>query len=579
MKTFVSYLKPEKKILVLALFMASLNQIFSLLNPQVFGRIIDDYASVANTYITSDFIRGVGLLLLLYVFFALISRTAKAFQDYFVNIVSEKVGTRMYAQYVEQVFSIPFQVFENNQSGSILQKMQKARDQVKKLITDLINIGFFSLIGILFVLIYAFTVHLYIALVFIIAIPIISLIISHIGKRVKGAQEKIVKKAAELAASTTETLQNVSLVKALGLEQQEINRLNVVNTRIQNLEIKKIVILRKLSFIQGTLVNAISSLIILISMLLIAQDAISLGEFLTLWFYGFFVFGPLSQISDLVSSYQEAVASIKEVTNIFRNIPRTQKEQRGSVIIDNITDITFDEVCFSYSGSPTPTLKKVNLKVNAGETIALVGRSGSGKSTILKLLLGLYRPDSGSLSVNNQPVEKINMEVFKQGIGYVPQETQVFAGSIRENLTFVNPKATDQECLDVLEQAQILDIIKRNNEGLDTKLGENGIKLSGGERQRIAIARALLRNPQLIIFDEATSNLDTATESEINNTIVAIRKKHPDIIMIIVAHRISTVTHADCIYELHRGSVRTSGKHEELLKTSIHYANSWNEQN
>jgi ATP-binding cassette subfamily B protein len=578
MKTFISYLKPEKKILALALLTASLNQIFSLLNPQVFGKIIDDYASVANTYITSDFIRGVGLLLLLYVFFALISRTAKAFQDYFVNTVSEKVGTRIYAQYVEQVFSIPFQLFENNQSGSILQKMQKARDQVKKLISDLINIGFFSLIGVLFVLIYAFTVHIYIALVFIIAIPIISLIISRIGKRVKGAQEKIVKKAAELAASTTETLQNVSLVKALGLEQQEINRLNIVNTRIQNLEIKKIVILRKLSFIQGTLVNAISSLIILISMLLIAQDAISLGEFLTLWFYGFFVFGPLSQVSDLVSSYQEAVASIKEVTNIFDSISTTDNEEQGSVTIDTIHSITFNNVSFSYNKSQTPTLNDINLKVNAGETIALVGRSGSGKSTILKLLLGLYQPNRGSLTINNHPVEEINMKALKQGVGYVPQETQVFAGSIRENLTFVNPKASDQECRNVLEQAQILDIITRSDEGLDTNIGENGIKLSGGERQRIAIARALLRKPQLIIFDEATSNLDTATESEINNTIIDIRKKHPDIIMIIVAHRLSTVSHADCIYELHKGSIRASGTHEELLNTSPHYAESWNEQ-
>lgn len=577
MKQFLRYLKPEKNILFLALLMATLNQVFSLLNPQVFGKIIDDYASSATEFVQADFIKGVGLLLLLYVAFALISRIAKAFQDYFVSMVSEKVGTRIYAQYVEKIFKIHFEAFENQHSGSILQKMQKARDQVKKLIGDMINIGFFSCIGILFVLVYSFTVHINIALVFITAIPVVSIIISLIGKKIKKAQEYIVKKSAELAASTTETLQNISLVKSLGLEQQEINRLNVVNNKIQDLEINKIVILRKLSFIQGTLVNTISSLIILVSMILIAQGNISLGEFLTLWFYGFFVFGPLSQISVLVSSYQEAIASIKEVTDIFEHFEE-EPSDNNNIILDKITSINIKDVSFRYKESKKDTLKGVNLAMKGGETIALIGESGSGKSTILKLILGLYKPHKGSIYINGTNVQDINSLSIKKQIGYVPQETQVFAGSFRENLTFVEPNASDAECIEALDKAQILNLIERQPEGLDAKIGENGVKLSGGERQRIAIARALLRKPRLLIFDEATSNLDSGTEAEINKTINHIRKEYPNLIIIMVAHRLSTVTKANRIYELEDGSIKASGSHQDLLNAKGTYYSLWNKQ-
>mgnify|MGYP000858681821 CR=1 FL=1 len=476
MNKFITYLKTEKKILALALLTASINQIFSLFNPQVFGKIIDTYASHVTDFSKGDFIRGVGLLLLLYVGLALVSRIAKAFQDYFVNTVSEKVGTHIYAQSVEHVFTLPFSVFENEQSGSILQKMQKARDNVKKLITDIINIGFFSLIGIIFVLIYAFTIHWSIALVFLISIPIISIIISVVGKSVKNSQQKIVLESADLAASTTETLQNVGLVKSLGLEDQEIERLNKVNIKILGLEIDKILILRKLSFIQGTLVNMISSLIILVSMFLIFDGNVSLGQFLTLWFYGFFVFGPLSQISTLVTSYQEAMASLGEVEKILSQKPDS-KESFQKKYLKKLSSINMNNVSFSYLSARNKTLSNLSLSIDEGKTIALVGPSGSGKSTILKLILGLYEKDSGSILYNNIESNNVNINSIKHRVGYVPQDTQVFAGTIRDNLLFVSPAASDADCLDALSKAQATSIMRRQENGLDTLIGENGINV------------------------------------------------------------------------------------------------------
>lgn len=578
MKKFISYLKKERMFLFFALLAATINQVFSLFNPQVFGKIIDNYASQVSNYTQGDFIKGVGLLLLLYVGLALVSRTAKAFQDYFVNTISEKIGTRLYAKSVSHVFTLPFSVFENEQSGSILQKMQKARDNVKKFISDMINIGFFSLIGIVFVLVYALRIHWSIALVFAASIPVIIFIISKVGKSVKSAQQKIVKESAELAASTTETLQNVGLVKSLGLEDQEINRLNTVNQKILGLEINKVLILRKLSFIQGTLINTISSLIILVSMFLIFDGTISLGQFLTLWFYGFFVFGPLSQISTLVTSYQETRASLGEVDKILaKKSEETNTEGRRS--LQQIDSITLKNVNFSYGESAGSTLKNLSMEINSGSTLALVGPSGSGKSTILKLILGLYTQNSGSIRYNNEGLDTININSVRHQVGYVPQDTQVFAGSIRDNLLFVAPEASDEDCLEALEKAQAMSIINKQDDGLDTLIGENGIKLSGGERQRIAIARALLRKPDLLIFDEATSSLDSQTEAEITQTIKNIRKDSPHLMMVIVAHRLSTIEHADTIFALKNGELIESGKHDELIKNKNLYYSLWNQQN
>lgn len=578
MKKFLSYIKTEKKLLILALLTATLNQVFSLFNPQVFGRIIDNYASQIGEFTQAEFIKGVGLLLLVYVGFALLSRTAKAFQDYFVNTISEKVGTRIYGESVAHVLTLPFSVFENEQSGSILQKMQKARDNVKKLIGDMINIGFFSFIGIIFVLIYAFTIHWSIALVFTVSIPVVGFIISMIGKGVKKAQQKIVARSAELAASTTETLQNVGLVKSLGLEDQEIARLEIVNKKILGLEIDKVLILRKLSFISGTMINAISSLIILVSMVLIFNASITLGQFLTLWFYGFFVFGPLSQISILVSSYQETKASLGELNKVLdQKLENVHTHETQT--LEQLSSITFNEVSFSYDSNDETILKNISLEINSGDTVALVGPSGSGKSTVLKLILGLYANQQGSINYNTIPAKDVNIQQLKQHIGYVPQDTQVFAGTVRENLLFVAPDKSDADCLRALEQAQALSIITRQDKGLDTVIGENGIKLSGGERQRIAIARALLREPDMLIFDEATSSLDSQTEYEITKTIKKIREDHPNLIMIMVAHRLSTIEHADTIHVIKHGFLVESGNHNELLTNKELYYSLWNQQN
>lgn len=576
MQLLFKYIKEHKRTLVGALVLAAVNQIFSLLDPQLFRLIIDNYATKVGQIPGDQFIRGVSLLLLGIVGVAFVSRLAKNFQDYYVNVITQRVGTRLYANGVEHSFSLPYSVFEDQRSGELLLKLQKARTDAQTFITSTINVLFLALIGIVFVLIYAFFVHWLVGALYLLIMPVLGVTTFLISRKIKAAQKAVVTQTAALAGSTTETLRNVELVKSLGLENQETSRLNQVNETILGLELKKIVLVRKFSFIQGTLINAVRSALLFAMLWLVFTQAITLGEFFSLLFYSFFVFQPLTELGNVSAQYQEARASMENLEDILNTKP--EEKPANPITVGRLQRIEFKNMGFAYNGGADEAVTDINLKISNGESVAFVGPSGSGKTTLVKLLLGLYRPQKGELLFNGTKASEIDYEDFRKRIGYVSQETQLFAGTIRENLLFVRPEATDEECLEALKHSQALGIIERGGKGLDTKIGEGGIKISGGERQRLAIARALLRNPELIIFDEATSSLDSITEKSITETIKQIAQSFPDLITIMVAHRLSTIAHADRIFVLEKGRMAEQGNHNELLAAKNLYFALWREQ-
>lgn len=570
----IKHLKRYKGLLALILGLAVINQVFSLLDPQLFRLIVDNYATKAASMDSKTFITGVALLLLGIILVALISRIAKTFQDYYLNVITQRIGTRMYGESVAHTFSIPYMIFEDKRSGEILQKLQKARIDTQTFITQLINIIFVSIIGILFVTIYSFTVHWSVGIAFLLILPIMGFSIYHFSRNIKAAQAEIVKESANLAGSTTETLRNVELVKSLGLENQEIKRLNDTNEKILVLELKKVKLVRKLSFITGTMINFMRAVLLFLMLYLIFQGDITLGEFFTLMIYSFFIFSPLGELGNIAQSYQEARASNNQMEEILKIKP--QEKPKNAVRLGKLKEIKFQNVSFKYFSGNTHSLNNVNFSIRSGETVAFAGPSGSGKSTIIKLIVGLY--SSPNISFNGIDSKKIDYNELRNRIGLVSQETQLFAGTIRENLLFVNPDATDKECMTALKHAQALSILKRSKQGLNTKIGEGGLKISGGERQRISIARALLRNPDILIFDEATSSLDSVTEKEITKTIKNIIKIRKDVIVVMIAHRLSTIMHADKIYVLDHGRVKESGTHDFLLRHKGMYKSFWVEQ-
>jgi len=576
MNLIIAYLKKYKKTLSLILGLATINQVFSLLDPQIFRLLIDNYASKIGLLNQSVFFKGVGLLLGASIGVALVSRIAKNFQDYYVNYVTQNLGTSLYARGVRHAFSLPYFIFEDQKSGEILQKLQKARIDTQTIITSAINIVFVSLIGLLFVLIYSLTIHWSIFAAFLSLLPIVGSITFYISRKIKSAQKEIVMRMGALAGSTTETLRNVELVKSLGLEEQETKRLNDVNNEILALELKKIKLIRTLSFAQGSLINFCRSAILFLLLWLIFSGVVSLGQFFSLLFYSFFIFNPLYELSNVASQYQEARASVETLEEILSMKPEETAHRNKE--IQTVQSVVFDNLSFSYASGDRPALDAISLTIKPGQTVAFVGPSGAGKTSLIKLLLGLYQPTKGRICVNGFDLFELKPETFKQKISYVSQDTQLFAGTIKENLTFVKPMATDEECLEALEQAAALTIIQRGGEGLNTRIGEGGLKLSGGEKQRLAIARALLRRPDLIIFDEATSSLDSLTEKEITDTIKKITASKPNLITILIAHRLSTIMHADRIYVLEKGLISETGSHEDLLKEAGLYAALWRQQ-
>ncbi|MFW2135679.1 ABC transporter ATP-binding protein [Chryseobacterium sp. TY4] len=589
MKTLFKYLKPYKWLIVLSLLLATINQVFSLFSPAITGNILDHLVTHPNffdkenrlprdlnQYLYGDGIyHGVFYFLLLLIGTAMVSRIAKAFQDYVVNVITQKYGAKIFTDGLKHSMALPFQEFEDQRSGETLSILTKVREDSVKFITSFVNIFFGILVSIIFVSIYALRLHWSIMPVYIVGIFLIAFVTNLLSKRIKKIQKNIVAETTALAGSTTESLRNIEIVKSLGLTNQEVNRLNNNTYKILGLELKKVKSIRSLSFVQGTLVNFLQQVITFTLLLLIFKNIVTPGQYLSLMFYGFFIFGPMQEIGNIIISYREAEASLNNFDTMMKK-PAEEKPLHPKQI-GSIDELEFDDVSFKHQSAQYKALNGISFDVKNGETIAFVGPSGSGKSTLVKLLVGLYRPQEGSIFYNNINGKDFDFDELRNQIGFVTQDTQLFSGTIKENLLFVNPHATEEDLQLALKKSSCTALLERAEKGIETVIGEGGLKLSGGEKQRIAIARALLRKPHLLIFDEATSALDSLTEEEITATIKDI-SKNKEQITVLIAHRLSTIMHADRIYVLERGKVIETGSHENLLAENGLYYAMWRQQ-
>ncbi|MBU6203783.1 MAG: ABC transporter ATP-binding protein/permease [Bacteroidetes bacterium] len=575
MKILIQYLKPYTPLIALTLLLAAVNQVFSMMDPWILGIIIDKLLDHHRDFEANAFTIQVLKYIGLAIGAAMVSRIAKNFQDYFLNTITLKLGAQIYTDGLKHSLELPYQVFEDQRSGETLGILQKVRTDVEKLISSFVNILFTSLVGIIWVMGLSLMMSWYIGPLYLISIPILGIVSSVLSRKIKAIQKRIVGETTSLSGSTTESLRNIELVKSLGLANQEINRLNSTTIKILGLELEKVKYIRSISFIQGTIVNLLRNSILFLMMLLIFQESLTKGQFVTFFIYSFFIFGPLQELGNIILVYREAEVSLQNFQRIM--LTKSEPTPEAPKTLSALNHISFNDVRFKHLTAKEYAVDQISFHVSRGETIAFVGPSGSGKSTLVKLLVGLYQPVSGQIIYNQIDSRQIALNELRSQIGFVTQETQLFAGTIRENLLFVNPAATDTEMLNALSKASCNSLLQRAEKGLDTTIGEGGVKVSGGEKQRLSIARALLRKPNLIVFDEATSALDSITEEEISTTIRQINADK-NVITILIAHRLSTIMHADKIYVLEKGALAECGKHDELLNLKGLYYAMWRQQ-
>ena len=570
-----TYLRPHRALALLALLLAAISQVLALVDPIIFGRIIDDYAIGRAGKTEQELVSGVLRLLGLAVLVAVLSRLAKTLQDYATRLLVQKFGTQIFNDGLRQVLRLKYQEFEDLRSGETLSLLQKVRADSERFINAFINTLFAAIVGIAFLSWYSVTRHWMLVPVFLIGVLLMGGLTGLLSREIKTQQRSIVRETNRNSGFITESLRNIELIKSLGLTFPEIRRLQAQTLKIFALEMKKVRRIRLLSFLQGTTLSLLKLAILFALLWLIFRDVLSTGELIAMQFISVAIFAPLQELGNVIVAYREVETSLLNFDALMHK--PVERRPESPVKIGPVSHVRFTDVSFRHKGAADNALEALSFSAGLGDTVAFVGPSGSGKSTLVKLLVGLYTPASGQVFYNDVSTRDLRYNEVRRQIGFVTQETHLFAGTLRENLQFVKPAATDAEIIAAMEQASCAYLLDKTPDGLDMLIGEMGMKLSGGEKQRLSIARALIRQPRLLIFDEATSALDSITEEQITRTVRQLSASRSRITLLI-AHRLSTIMHASTIFVLEKGSIVEGGTHAELLEAKGLYYAMWRQQ-
>ena len=559
-QAFKTIIWPRRKLVFIGLVLIIIRSLSGLILPWQSKILLDEVVPSKDTSLLYNLIA----IVLLAIF---VQAITSFLLTRILSVQAQYLISELRAQVQKKVLSLPISFFDNTKSGALVSRIMSDVEGVRNLIgTGLVQLvgGSFTAIVSLIILI---KLNAWMTLFVFVPLSIFGYIALRAFKYIRPIFRKRGKINAEVKGRLTETLAGVRVIKAFNAEAQEnIVFEKGVDKLFQN--VKKSLTATALMTSSSTfLIGVATTGIMAIGGYYMMQSEMTTGEFLFFTLILGFMIAPIVQMSNIGSQLTEALAGLDRTEELM-NMTAEEDDQERSVQLEALKgDIEFDDVSFSYEEGKE-VLYNINFKAPAGSVTALVGSSGSGKSTIAGLSATFLNPKSGKVTIDNQDLSKVKLNSYRQYLGVVLQDEFLFEGTIKENIMFPRPNATETELQNAVKAAYVNEFTDRFEDGLETLIGERGVKLSGGQRQRLAIARAILANPKIIILDEATSNLDTESEALIQKSLNELVK---DRTTIVIAHRLSTIRKANQILVIEAGRIVERGTHDELISLEGRY--------